>query len=118
MFGGFALTPEPALILNGIHLKRQQRSVRFRILQAIEQTLARGLGVAAVGIANLHGGHGALPKDYALRAWRGVRLRALHGRDGHLETSVYDDISCAVNKPAELTLHWKRLRADGVSARA
>lgn len=109
VFGGFALAREPVLLLNGVYLKRQQRGLRFRILEAIEHTLARSLGVTGIGVANIHGGHGELPNEYTLRTRRGTRLRALRGRDGLLETSIYDDLSGVVNKEADLTLHWKAL---------
>jgi hypothetical protein len=109
VFGGFALAPEPLLLLNGIYLRRQERKVRFAALDAIERTLARPLGLARIGIANCHGGRGELPEAFRQEMKRATRLRALRGTDGELETKLYDDISDTVNLPIDLELHWKDL---------
>ncbi len=112
VFGGFAMAPEPLLLLNGIYLRRQERKVRFAALDAIERTLARPLGCVQIGIANCHGGRGELPEAFHQGTKHVTRLRALRSADGVLETKLYDDIGDTVNQPIDLELHWKDLGAS------
>jgi hypothetical protein len=117
VFGSYALA-EPAkphapatvaLLLNGVYLRRQTDRARVAIVAALEEALARPLGIALVGIAAIHGGSGPLPERYQPGARNVTRLRALRDRCGQLETAIYDDISRVVNQPAALDLHWTEL---------
>jgi hypothetical protein len=109
VFGGFGLVREPALLLNGVYLRRQQRTVRAAVLDGIEHALARPLGVEHIGVATRYGGEGELPSDYRFETRRGIRLRAIRDAHGALERTIYDDISDSVNEEIDLPLHYKEL---------
>ncbi|MEM8930371.1 MAG: hypothetical protein AAGE94_04320, partial [Acidobacteriota bacterium] len=110
VFGAFSLGAEgPAVLLNGLYLRRQDRDLRRSILQAIEETFCRPLGIRRIGIANVFGGRGALPADYVRRPSTIFRLRALRSGSGPA-SDVYDDISRMVNRTEYLDhLYWRRL---------
>lgn len=108
VFGGYGLVPGPALLLNGVYLRRQSAGVRSDVLAAIERRHATPLGIRLVGVATLHGGAGDMPPGYVQGAREGTRLRALENQ-GELETKIYDDISSSVNEPTTFRLHWRHL---------
>jgi hypothetical protein len=108
VFGGFGLLGgDPALLLNGIYLRRQEPAVRARVLNAIEGAFARPLGIPLLGVANRYAGAGELPPDYRFETRRGTRLRALRDERGAPQRTVYDDISERVNEETDLSLHFK-----------
>lgn len=115
VFGGYADFGVPALLLNGVYLKRRKSTLRMAVLRLIEERLARPIGAGLVGIANCHGGHGEMPQGYRLAKRRGVRHRALRSKEGRLETQIYDDLCNVVNKPVEMELYWKDLTAEATS---
>ncbi|MFO0613504.1 MAG: hypothetical protein U0414_12985 [Polyangiaceae bacterium] len=108
VFGGYGLLPRPALLLNGVYLKRQSTGVRADVLSTIERRHAAPLGIRTIGVAALHGGAGEMPAGYAAGSREGTRLRALEAR-GELETKIYDDICTSVNTPVTLRLHYREL---------
>jgi hypothetical protein len=114
-FGGFGLCEEqPALLLNGLYLRRQLPWLRLAIVEAIEQSLCRPLGIRLIAIGASHGGAGPLPPGYAKQRGRVVhRLRALYEPDGTLSTRVYDDLSSRIN--GDVTswgdIYWKDVDA-------
>ncbi|MEM1178465.1 MAG: hypothetical protein AAGM22_08980 [Acidobacteriota bacterium] len=110
VFGGFGLGHDglPAVLLNGLYLRRQTEALRSALLAALEETLCRPLGIRRLALANAHGGRGPLPPEYVQRSWRGSRLRALRYRA--LVTRADDDISTVVNRPVHLShLYWRTL---------
>jgi hypothetical protein len=119
VFGGFGLYGRrPVLLLNGVYAKPQTPALRIAIVEALEQHLARPLGLAAVAIGNRFGGYGALPDGYRLEARQIVRLRALKERSGGLVQRIFDDIcyeSRAANRLFETRygVSWKDLSAPG-----
>jgi hypothetical protein len=115
VFGGFGLVPEPALLLNGVYLRRQDAAVRAAILVAIERSLARPLGVPTIAVAARHAGSGELPSGYRFETRRGVRVRALRDASGAPEREVYDDISTVVNHEFDFAMHFKALTPVGAS---
>jgi hypothetical protein len=114
VFGGFGLMSNgrPLLLLNGIYLRRQKRALRFSVLDAIETSLARPLGLRVVAIANQYGGYGPLPRDYAADTRSLMRLRALRTKGGALERAVYDDIGSVVNEEGPHDLWFKELDTE------
>ncbi|MDI3283861.1 hypothetical protein [Polyangium sp. 15x6] len=113
VFGSFGLCDDgPAVLLNGLYLRRQMPWLRFAIVEAIEQALCRPLGIRLVAIATRYGGLGPLPPDYTTQPRRVVhRLRALCEPNGVLMTRVYDDLSSRINDDIT-SLHgisWKKI---------
>jgi hypothetical protein len=99
VLGSFALVGErPAVVLNGVYLRRQLPWLRRATVEAIEATLCRPLGIKSVAIAARYGGAGDLPAAYARSPREVHRLRALVGADGALMTTNYDDLSCVTNR--------------------
>jgi hypothetical protein len=112
VFGSFALVAgRPALLLNGVYLKRQDEPTRHEVLACVETRLARPLGVAAIAVGNRFGGRGPLPRGYHPVARTTLRLRALQDYDGKPLHAVYDDISSVTNLPFVTAshIHWKDL---------
>ncbi|MEM7350740.1 MAG: hypothetical protein AAF657_08040 [Acidobacteriota bacterium] len=112
VFGGYSLgSSDPALLLNGIYLRRQEAWLRAAILRQIEETFCRPLGILRIAIANCHGGYGKLPESYVRRASGIHRLRALRSKEGPA-SAVYDDISRSVNRTLYPShLYWRCLPA-------
>lgn len=109
VFGSYAVLEDgaPAILLNGVYLRRRSAVLRRSILETIETELARPLGIRRIGIATLHGGRGPLPESYRPDSVLVLRLRAL-ARNGVLATRLYDDISSRVNVPQRLDhLYWR-----------
>ncbi|MDC0744667.1 hypothetical protein [Polyangium mundeleinium] len=113
VFGGFGLCEDrPALLLNGLYLRRQLPWLRFAIVEAIEQALCRPLGIRLVAIAARYGGAGPLPPEYTTQRGRTVhRLRALCAPSGVLVTRVYDDLSSRINGDVSSSydMYWKEI---------
>jgi hypothetical protein len=112
VFGSFALAGgRPAVLLNGVYLRRQVPWLRRAVVEAIEGALCRPLGVKSVAIATQHGGSGELPATYTRRPREVHRLRALMGEDGTPVTANYDDLSRVTNKTFTTTPHtwWRDL---------
>ncbi|MDI1482753.1 hypothetical protein [Polyangium sp. y55x31] len=113
VFGGFGLCEDgPAVLLNGLYLRRQLPWLRFAIVEAIEQALCRPLGIRHVAIAARYGGAGPLPPGYTTQPRRVVhRLRALCEPNGVLATRVYDDLSSRVNGDVTSLygISWKKI---------
>lgn len=110
LFGSFAITDgEAAVVFNSLHVRPRSAELRIAILRAVERGLCAPLRLRHLAIANLHGGRGPLPTDYAPRAAVITRLRALTADGAPLET-VDDDISNVVNAPVITTdLYWHTL---------
>lgn len=80
-------------------------------------TFCRPLGVRWIGVANRHGGWGALPESYAARSLDFVRWRALKKPRSRV-TEIYDDLTTTVNRmTSERNLHWRRLAATDPKCR-
>ncbi|MDI1431424.1 hypothetical protein [Polyangium sorediatum] len=113
VFGGFGLCEDrPALLLNGLYLRRQLPWLRFAIVEAIEQAFCRPLGIRLVAIAARYGGAGPLPPEYKTQRGRTVhRLRALRAPSGVLVTRVYDDLSSRINGDitSSYDMYWKEI---------
>jgi hypothetical protein len=113
VFGSFAVTEEgPALLLNGMYLRRQRSLLRGAILRAIEDSWARPLGIRLIALGLRHGGRGVLPEGYAPRPGLKVRrLRALVEPGGTLACAAYDDLGLAPNQVLQspLRLYWRSL---------
>ncbi|MDC3961419.1 hypothetical protein [Polyangium jinanense] len=113
VFGGFGLCEDgPAVLLNGLYLRRQMPWLRFAIVEAIEQALCRPLGIRLVAIATRYGGLGPLPPDYTTQPRRVVhRLRALCEPNGVLMTRVYDDLSSRINGDVTSLygIYWRKI---------
>lgn len=102
---------EPAVLLNGLYLRRRTARLRFAVVSAIEREYCAPMGIRHVAIAARYGGRGLLPPEY-MADWLPVtRLRALRGPDGLPETRIYDDLSCRVNMEVRLGsgIHWRTL---------
>ncbi len=114
VFGGFsAAGPSPAVLLNGVYLRRQEPRLRAAVLRALEDTFCRPLGVRRLAVANRYGGYGALPPGYARRAEVIHRLRALRYPAGPARY-VYDDVSSVVNQTVRVDhLYWKAVGPAG-----
>jgi hypothetical protein len=108
LFGSFALVGDQiGVVLNSLHVRPNSDDVRIGAIRAFEAALCRPLGIERIGIANMHGGRGALPPDYVRRVERIVRLRAL-GRSGHLVRKTYDDITQTANMRVTVGhLYWR-----------
>ncbi|HEU4536168.1 MAG TPA: hypothetical protein VFS00_18720, partial [Polyangiaceae bacterium] len=112
VFGSFGLVSErPALLLNGVYLKRQEARTRHEVLACIEARLARPLGVAAIAVGNRFGGYGPLPREYQRATRKALRLRALQDYAGKPLLAAYDDLSIVTNVPFTTDPHvyWKDL---------
>jgi hypothetical protein len=111
VFGSFGVCERrPAVLLNGVYLRRQSRALRFAILGAIERCLCAPLGIRDVAVGASNGGHGPLPPGYEARPREVRRLRALSAGGGPAR-HVYDDISVVVNTEFETdgSVHWRTL---------
>ncbi|MFT3774184.1 MAG: hypothetical protein QM820_53150 [Minicystis sp.] len=115
VFGSFGLCEErPAILLNGIYLRRQLPWMRFAILAAIEESFCRPLGVRLIAVGARHGGRGPMPPDYVEQKRVAQRLRALFEPNGVLMTRIYDDLSTPQAGGSVLPgygIHWKDLDA-------
>lgn len=113
VFGSFAVTEEgPALLLNGMYLRRQRSLLRSAILGAIEGGWARPLGIRLIALGLRYGSRGVLPEGYALRPGLTVRrLRALVEPGGTLARAAYDDLGLAPNQVQQSPCHlrWRSL---------
>jgi hypothetical protein len=112
VFGSFATQEgRPAVMFNGLYLKRQKPSLREKIVAHLEESFCRPLHIKKIAISNSHAGYGYLPSSYHATRTKVTRLRALRGADGLQVTSIYDDISWRVNQ--EFTTHypiyWRQL---------
>ena len=108
VFGGYSLGDnDPAVLLNGIYLRRQDGRLRAAILRAIEETFCRPLGILRIAVANCYRGYGELPSGYVERPATIYRPRALRSKAGPV-SAVYDDISGRVNQTLSLShLYWR-----------
>jgi hypothetical protein len=108
LLGGFAeIAGAPAVVLNSLHVRPRRLAVRERILRAVETMLCEPLGIAHIGIANVHGGYGPLPANYRTKTVELTRRRALHV-GGEPVTCTFDDISRKVNERVVVDdLYWR-----------
>ena len=112
VFGGFARIEDGrrAVVLNSLHVRPRSPDLREGVVRALETGLCAPLDIELIGIANVFGGQGPLPADYATREVKLTRYRALANRDGPI-ADVYDDIGVTVNGPESVTdLYWRSLR--------
>jgi hypothetical protein len=107
LFGCFArIGTGVGVVLNSLHVRPNSDAVRIAAIRAFEDALVKPLAIEHVGIANAHGGYGALPANYVRRAESIVRLRAL-ARDGKRLHTAYDDISYTANTRVTVQLYWR-----------
>lgn len=98
-FGSFAaVDDQPALVMNSLHVRPNDSELRLRIVHAFETAICEPLSITRIGIANDHGGKGALPASYAMKPVMITRFRAL-ARSGRALEKTYDDISDRLNEP-------------------
>ena len=77
VFGSLARVDEaPAVLLNGLYLRRQLPAVRAAALRGLERFF-RHLGVRWMGVASRYGGIGTMPGRYRYGSRKEFRPRAL-----------------------------------------
>ncbi|MFT5679745.1 MAG: hypothetical protein ACI8RZ_000650 [Myxococcota bacterium] len=109
VFGSLARceSGEPAVLLNGLYLRRQSRPLRDLTLSALERFF-RHLGMRWLGVASRYAGCGAIPDRYQMTSKVIHRSRALM-RDGKMVTDAIDDISVCINRTQPIRLYWMDL---------
>ena len=91
------------------HLRNQLGALRAAVLEAIEESFCRPLGIRRIGIANRHSGYGKMPSSYrqeerTFERWRALKI---HGRR---VKNCYDDLSTTVNQPIWVRhVYWRTI---------
>jgi hypothetical protein len=107
-FGSFAAVgDQPALVMNSLHVRPNSGELRAQVVHAFERAICEPLAISHVGIANVHGGRGALPASYVMKPMTITRFRALSW-NGTAVSRTYDDISEPANEPVLVDdLFWR-----------
>lgn len=95
VFGSYGVNREgePVLILNGVYMDRKTDLAAKKVLQTIEQQLAKPLGCKEVLTASQHAGRSNYGVEYENTDREYLRLRAIKNRWGdEPEQHTYDDI--------------------------
>lgn len=117
LFGNFAdVDGQLGLVFNSLHSRPSSAAVREHVLRSVERIVAP-FGILQIGIANVHGGSGVLPADYAQRSVTLIRYRALALR-GQLIRSGWDDLPKPNTRLLSTALYWRALQQpDSTPAR-
>jgi hypothetical protein len=95
VFGSYGTNREgePVLIMNGVYMDRKTDLAARKVLQTIEQQLAKPLGCKEMLVASLHAGRTNYGADYENTDREYLRLRAIKHKWNEVpEQHTYDDI--------------------------